>query len=254
VNEEAAFLKAIRGSPADDTVRLVYADWLQEHGGRPERAEFIRLQVKKSQRWPSGNVRIKDADDSRDYERLLRREREFFLAHAVEWIAGLPGADEAPALHPGCRVSCGIGPAEFVFEYVFRRGFPEPVEKELLPAPPLPPPPTHELVGEAVVPLDGWNLIVEPTPVEFQSTRSARTSLDEPKYEVRFVLLMREPTDNLRTAVGRYFGPISANGPDGTRWRCDRVFFRNYELDLSRSDNEFYRLEAESAGPVIVQS
>jgi uncharacterized protein (TIGR02996 family) len=30
-------------NPGDDTPRLVYADWLAEHG-QPERAEFIRLQ------------------------------------------------------------------------------------------------------------------------------------------------------------------------------------------------------------------
>ena len=34
---------AICEHPAEDTPRLVYADWLQENG-RPERAEFIRLQ------------------------------------------------------------------------------------------------------------------------------------------------------------------------------------------------------------------
>jgi uncharacterized protein (TIGR02996 family) len=42
--EEAAFLAAVRADPADDTVRLVYADWLAEHG-EPDRAEFIRRQV-----------------------------------------------------------------------------------------------------------------------------------------------------------------------------------------------------------------
>jgi uncharacterized protein (TIGR02996 family) len=44
VSEREAFLRAIRENPADDTARLVFADWLQEHG-EPERAEFIRLQI-----------------------------------------------------------------------------------------------------------------------------------------------------------------------------------------------------------------
>jgi uncharacterized protein (TIGR02996 family) len=44
VNERAAFTRAICENPADDTVRLVYADWLEEHG-EPERAEFVRVQV-----------------------------------------------------------------------------------------------------------------------------------------------------------------------------------------------------------------
>ena len=38
-----ALFRAICENPAEDTPRLVYADWLQENG-RPERAEFIRLQ------------------------------------------------------------------------------------------------------------------------------------------------------------------------------------------------------------------
>jgi uncharacterized protein (TIGR02996 family) len=45
-----ALFRAVCESPADDTPRLVYADWLDEHG-QPERAEFIRLQC---ERWASG--------------------------------------------------------------------------------------------------------------------------------------------------------------------------------------------------------
>ena len=41
MSERAAFVSAILDNPADDTVRLVFADWLDEHG-EPERAEFIR--------------------------------------------------------------------------------------------------------------------------------------------------------------------------------------------------------------------
>src|SRR5262245_58863227 len=37
-----AFLKAIAEAPDDDGPRLVYADWLEEHGD-PARAEFIRV-------------------------------------------------------------------------------------------------------------------------------------------------------------------------------------------------------------------
>ncbi len=45
MTEQAAFIRAICTDPDDDTARLVYADWLDEHG-EPERAEFIRVQVK----------------------------------------------------------------------------------------------------------------------------------------------------------------------------------------------------------------
>lgn len=42
--DAAAFLAAIRAHPADDVARLVFADWLEEHG-QEARAEFIRVQV-----------------------------------------------------------------------------------------------------------------------------------------------------------------------------------------------------------------
>lgn len=43
-SEERTLLAAVAAAPGDDVPRLVYADWLDEHG-RPERAEFIRLQI-----------------------------------------------------------------------------------------------------------------------------------------------------------------------------------------------------------------
>jgi uncharacterized protein (TIGR02996 family) len=42
-----AFLADICQHPDDDAVRLIYADWLDEHG-EPERAEFIRLQIERA--------------------------------------------------------------------------------------------------------------------------------------------------------------------------------------------------------------
>ena len=41
--DEHALVRAIIAAPDDDLPRLVYADWLDENG-RPERAEFIRVQ------------------------------------------------------------------------------------------------------------------------------------------------------------------------------------------------------------------
>jgi uncharacterized protein (TIGR02996 family) len=40
-----AFLEVIKDDPENDTPRLVFADWLEEHG-EPERAQFIRLQCR----------------------------------------------------------------------------------------------------------------------------------------------------------------------------------------------------------------
>ncbi|QDU23058.1 TIGR02996 domain-containing protein [Urbifossiella limnaea] len=44
MTDEPALLAAIADRPADDTPRLVYADWLDDHGDS-DRAEFIRLNV-----------------------------------------------------------------------------------------------------------------------------------------------------------------------------------------------------------------
>lgn len=42
MSEEAAFLEALKANPADDTARLVYADWLDEHN-KHDKAEYLRL-------------------------------------------------------------------------------------------------------------------------------------------------------------------------------------------------------------------
>jgi uncharacterized protein (TIGR02996 family) len=47
MTEQEVFLERIRQDPKDDTVRLVYADWLDEHG-EPDRAKFIRFQIERS--------------------------------------------------------------------------------------------------------------------------------------------------------------------------------------------------------------
>jgi uncharacterized protein (TIGR02996 family) len=47
MNDREALLSAIYDQPDEDTPRLMYADWLDEHG-HPERAEFIRLQCERA--------------------------------------------------------------------------------------------------------------------------------------------------------------------------------------------------------------
>jgi uncharacterized protein (TIGR02996 family) len=49
--DELAFLRGICDSPDDDAPRLVLADWLEEHG-QGERAEFIRLDIRRWREWP----------------------------------------------------------------------------------------------------------------------------------------------------------------------------------------------------------
>jgi uncharacterized protein (TIGR02996 family) len=71
------FLRAICENPEDDTVRLVYADWLDENGD-PDRAEFIRLQVAQADK-----PRMYDADYFRA-EALFRKNRDAWFAELPE--------------------------------------------------------------------------------------------------------------------------------------------------------------------------
>src|SRR5262249_488094 len=94
-----ALLQTIIDNPDDDAPRLVYADWIEEHG-EPERAEFIRVQV---------------AYDGADFAKERRGEwagrmKELWKAYGPAWLAQLPKL-------PGVRWSTS-----------FRRGFPHMVE------------------------------------------------------------------------------------------------------------------------------
>jgi uncharacterized protein (TIGR02996 family) len=74
-----AFLRAIAEEPLEDAHRLVFADWLDEHG-HPERAEFIRLQIE--------HDRLPDHPLAR--LRLSEQISELFKEHGKEWTDGLP--------------------------------------------------------------------------------------------------------------------------------------------------------------------
>jgi uncharacterized protein (TIGR02996 family) len=55
MGERDAFLAAIRAAPENDLPRLVFADWLDEHG-EPERARFIRVGVELAKYTPPRKV------------------------------------------------------------------------------------------------------------------------------------------------------------------------------------------------------
>jgi uncharacterized protein (TIGR02996 family) len=79
--DERALVQAIITAPDDDLPRLVYADWLDEHG-RPERAEFIRVQCEFA-RAPA------DPGRKRDRNALLKRARALSRVHGKQWRAEL---------------------------------------------------------------------------------------------------------------------------------------------------------------------
>src|SRR3954466_3476753 len=77
--DDDAFLRAILDHPDDDLPRLVYADWLDEHGD-PGRAEVIRVQGERA-RLPEDDPRRADLED---------REAALLLAHEERWRQELP--------------------------------------------------------------------------------------------------------------------------------------------------------------------
>jgi uncharacterized protein (TIGR02996 family) len=90
MSQEQALLQAIQDTPAQDGVRFVYADWLEENG-RPERAELIRAQCE-----------LEHATGLQRRTPLRLRERELLARHGKEWAEPL---------------------APLVEEWEFRRGF-----------------------------------------------------------------------------------------------------------------------------------
>lgn len=79
MNDQDAFLRAIIDNPDDEFPRLIFADWLEEHG-EPARASLIRVQCeleKLTDEDPRGVV-------------LCEQEAELLLTHVQQWRSGLP--------------------------------------------------------------------------------------------------------------------------------------------------------------------
>jgi uncharacterized protein (TIGR02996 family) len=74
-----AFLEDIREHPDDDAPRLVYADWLDDHGDA-DRAEFIRAQV----------MSARPALDEGQRRSLEKRADDLLAHHEAAWRSTLP--------------------------------------------------------------------------------------------------------------------------------------------------------------------
>jgi uncharacterized protein (TIGR02996 family) len=83
VADHESFLQAILANPDDLTTRLIYADWLEENGGRPEaaRAELIRVQCEMAQ----------VGEHSVHYRRLEKREQTLMSNRKWEWTRPFRG-------------------------------------------------------------------------------------------------------------------------------------------------------------------
>jgi len=126
MSDHDALLAAIRQAPDDDAPRLVYADWLDEHG-ESDRAEFVRLQIEIDpyrrpdsdlDRWRRAVIdlhtdRPVPADfppELHRYAELARRERDLLKVRRWDWLAPLAAVDDDYNSH---------------LAVTFRRGFAE---------------------------------------------------------------------------------------------------------------------------------
>jgi uncharacterized protein (TIGR02996 family) len=80
MDHDDAFLQHILEHPDDLAPRLIYADWLEEHG-RSERAEFIRVQIE-----------LTEAEEySPRWRELLAREYKLLKTRKKEWAEPFKG-------------------------------------------------------------------------------------------------------------------------------------------------------------------
>jgi uncharacterized protein (TIGR02996 family) len=101
-----AFLSAICAEPNEMVHRLVYADWLDEHG-EAARAEFIRLQVRRDG-LPAEHPLVRWS---------ISREAELLEVHGVTWLADLPPGLERPRWHRGFVEEIRTSPAQWVLRH-----------------------------------------------------------------------------------------------------------------------------------------
>jgi uncharacterized protein (TIGR02996 family) len=120
--DEAAFLRTIRDHPDDDSPRLVFADWLEEHG-ETWRAEFLRAQCKLARAKPRERGRGALA---RRVNEILKVHRDDMLGqHLIPIRLLTGGAIEAQANDQVRRYGFHGTQVEF------RRGFVAALESEL---------------------------------------------------------------------------------------------------------------------------
>lgn len=106
MSEEAAFLMALKANPADDTARLVYADWLDEHD-QPQKAEYLRavVGVARAPEDAAASERLLAAVPHADLDWRLEAGARFALIldgytekiRAIKWLREVTGLGLAEA-------------------------------------------------------------------------------------------------------------------------------------------------------------
>jgi uncharacterized protein (TIGR02996 family) len=96
--EVLAFLEAITDAPEDDAPRLVFADWLQEHGDEHDaaRGEYLRLECEVA-RLPAGDPRRAE---------LTTRASGLWQAHREAWTGALRPMGQVGVSGRGSLTAC----------------------------------------------------------------------------------------------------------------------------------------------------
>jgi uncharacterized protein (TIGR02996 family) len=84
-----ALIRAILEDPEDDTPRWVYADWLEECGEDPARAEFIRVQLEAWKLWEARNHRYLHymGTFEKVYGRPITYEEAYHTTCSCDWCS-----------------------------------------------------------------------------------------------------------------------------------------------------------------------
>jgi uncharacterized protein (TIGR02996 family) len=133
---EWAFLSDICSNPADDGVRLIYADWLDERGlpGDAERAEFIRGQIALCC-FPlaTGEDIPTDCPDEGLCNRLKHQVDDGDYVFLVpDWTETPEGCWSWYGHGPQFAVQCGNSPTHYPFTLHWQRGFVEGISLSLV--------------------------------------------------------------------------------------------------------------------------
>lgn len=114
IPQREAFLQSVCEEPDDLATRLIFADWLEDHGD-PDRAEFIRIQCELSG----------DIDEPARLLGLQARESELLRVHRRRWNGELHRLLSRTALANQVDSRRGL-----IKSWTYRRGFVEAISMQ----------------------------------------------------------------------------------------------------------------------------
>ncbi len=213
MDDRAALFANVLSAPADDTARLVLADWLDENG-EGEFGRFLRAGVRAAQ------IQALDQLDDPAYYDALRTITEVTTAGIpAGWLAGLGIGPDPLALgswvwdNTGDRVTVRIGPHAGVF--------------------------TRGLLSELIVPLQAWYDLAARALESWPLERGTITDIhglsfwieppgDDPQWRLTAAFTVQPQRPRPRGVLGVLVGLFGSNDPPPpvpvNRWAASLAF------------------------------